>query len=66
MTMEQADEVLRYQETYHSVGGGSGVLLYHTAQLPSNFRCEDEHVSASIQDDGEIKGLMWGIYDGHA
>lgn len=65
-TVEQANEALRRDEDSHMVGTGSGVLRYDTMQLPSNPISEDDYLSASGHEEGEIKWMLFGIYDGHA
>ena len=64
--MEQANEALRWEETSHSSGLGSGILRYDTVRIPSHLPSEDELLSASGHEDGELKWVMWGIFDGHA
>ena len=65
-TIEQANEALRRDEDSQLVGTGSGVLRYDTMQLPSNPISEDDYISASGHQEGEIKWMLFGIYDGHA
>ena len=67
-TLEQANEALRRQEDSQMVGTGSGVLRYDTMQLPSNPISEDDYLSASGHEDheeGPIRWMLFGIYDGY-
>jgi len=66
VTMAQANEALRWEESYNAVGEGSGVLRFDTVRVPSNSPPEDELISASGYEDDELKWLMWGVFDGHA
>ncbi len=66
MTMEQANEMLRWEESYQIVGKGSGVLRFDTVRIPSNSPTEDEQLSASGHEDNDIKWLVWAVFDGHA
>lgn len=65
-TLELANEALRREEGSRTVRAGSGVLRYDTMQLPSNPISEDDYVSASGYEEGEIKWMLFGIFDGHA
>ena len=68
-TLEQANEALRRQEDSEIVGSGSGVLRYDTMQLPSNPISEDDYLSESGHEDheeGPVRWMLFGIYDGHA
>lgn len=66
-TIEQANEALRREEDSHLVGTSSGVLRYDTImQHSSNPISEDDDLSASGHQEGEIKWMLFGIYDGHA
>ena len=66
MTIEQANEALRWEESSHIVGRNSGVNRFDTVRVPSNSPPEDELVSASGHEDDEIKWCLWGVFDGHA
>ena len=65
-TIQEVNEALRWKEDSQFVGIGSGVLRYDTMQLPSNPIVEDDYLSASGHEEGEIKWMLFGIYDGHA
>ncbi|CAD6572113.1 MAG: hypothetical protein ASARMPREDX12_004951 [Alectoria sarmentosa] len=54
------------REDSQIVGTGCGILRYDTVQLPSNLISEDDYLSASGHEEGEIKWMLFGIYDGHA
>ncbi|KAF6240447.1 hypothetical protein HO173_001115 [Letharia columbiana] len=58
--------MLRRSEDSQMIGSGSGVLRYDTMQLPSNSISEDDCLSATGREDGEIEWMLFGIYDGHA
>ena len=66
LAVEQANKALRREEYSQLVGSGSGVLRYDTMQLPSNPISEDDYLTASGHEDGDIKWMLFGIYDGHA
>lgn len=65
-TVERVNEALRMGEDSQIVGTGCGILRYDTVQLPSNPISEDDYLSASGHEEGEIKWMLFGIYDGHA
>ena len=65
-TSEQATEALRWEESSHMVGMGSGVLRFDRTRIPSNYPTEDEYLAATGHEDDVIKWGMWGVFDGHA
>lgn len=66
VTVEQAIEMLRWEESDEIVARGSGVLRFDTNRVASNMPCEDEYISAAGHDDmGTARWLIWGIFDGH-
>lgn len=64
-TIEEATEVLRWEETTSMVGMGSGVLRFDRTRIPSNFPTEDDFFAATGREENVIKWGMWGIFDGH-
>lgn len=65
-TIEQATEALRWEESSHMVGMGSGVLRFDRTRIPSNYPTEDDYLAATGREDDVIKWGMWGVFDGHA
>lgn len=45
-TIQQANELLRWEEASHVVGLGSGVQRFDTVRIASNMPCEDQTVAA--------------------
>ena len=66
LTIEQANETLRRIEGSQAMAAGSGILRLDTMQLPSNPITEDMCLSATGYENGEIRWMLSGIYDGHA
>ena len=64
-TTEEATEALRWEETSHMVGMGSGVLRFDRTRIPSNYPTEDDYLAATGREDDVIKWGMWGVFDGH-
>ena len=64
-TIEEATEALRWEETSHMVGMGSGVLRFDRTRIPSNYPTEDDYLAATGREDDVIKWGMWGVFDGH-
>ncbi|KAL6715677.1 [Pyruvate dehydrogenase [acetyl-transferring]]-phosphatase 1, mitochondrial [Lecanora helva] len=64
--IDQANDVLRWEEGTQVCGTGSGVLRFDRVRVPANGPCEDELISAAGHENGEIKWLLWGVFDGHA
>ena len=64
-TTEEATEALRWEETSHMVGMGSGILRFDRTRIPSNYPTEDDYLAATGREDEEIKWGMWGVFDGH-
>ncbi|KAK4691562.1 pyruvate dehydrogenase phosphatase, partial [Lecanoromycetidae sp. Uapishka_2] len=65
LTSSQASEILRWEQSSHTIGGASGVQRFDTVRVASNSPVEDELVSASGNEDGAVKWMMWGVFDGH-
>lgn len=65
-TLEQANKALQREERSRTVRAGSGVLRYDAMQLPSNPILVDDYRAISGFEQGEIKWMLFGIYDGHA
>ena len=67
LTIEQAAEVLRWEQTQSLLRNGSGVLRVDTVRVASNFPVEDELVAIGGADPtGDTKCFLFGVYDGHA
>ena len=64
-TNEEVTEALRWEETSHMVGMGSGVLRFDRTRVPSNYPTEDDYLAATGREDDVIKWGMWGVFDGH-
>lgn len=64
ITADQATGILRWEESSHIVGQASGVQRFDNVRVPSNSPVEDEIVSASGTEGGDVKWLIWGVFDG--
>jgi hypothetical protein len=54
-TIQQANEMLRWEEDSHVVGMGSGIQRFDSIRIASNMPCEDNNVAAaSHPEDDEI------------
>lgn len=64
-SLEQADDMLHWQEDSILVGGS--IIRSDQVQLPSNLPAEDTMVQAQAKDQqGELVWFISGIFDGHA
>jgi len=59
LTIQQANEALRWEEGSQTVGLGSGVQRFDSVKIASNSPCEDQHVAACGWEDGEIRWLVY-------
>lgn len=58
-TIQQANEILRWEEDSHIVGLGSGVQRFDSVRIASNMPCEDQIVAAaSSPEDDKIRWLV--------
>ena len=66
LSIDQATDVLRWEESSTLCGMGSGVVRYDQVRVASNVPCEDSQNAASGLEENEIRWLLWGVFDGHA
>lgn len=67
LTLEQAEEILTWDQDSEAPQAGSTVLRLDQVRIPSNVQMEDHTtVGHGIEDDGELVWLVTGVFDGHA
>ena len=67
LSIDQANDALRWQEASQNHDLGSGVTRTDSTQLPGNIPCEDEIFGASGRgEDGKVEWHLWAVFDGHA
>ena len=67
LSMEMAEEILRWNESSEPLQEGSSVLRLDQVRVASNNEVEDYlNVAKGSDPDGELRWIMTGVYDGHA